>query len=184
MLSQRAIPSFVGGVSQVNFENLLDSNRSRLGCILLHYPRDAGGGVPGDFVIFPDPRPAAPPGGIYRGKGMFRVSVVVSAPALSLASDFAIHSDLAILSDSVIPSDFAIPSDPSPWPCDCRRHWCWAAPWGLCHFQKCQDFQRKYFGLRMTQTTDYFPTFLVTIFCQPKNHQLFKAGDFAFPRYT
>jgi len=34
----------------------------------------------------------------------------------------------------------------------------------------------------MTQTIDDFPTFLVAIFYQPENEQLFKAEDFAYPR--
>ena len=34
----------------------------------------------------------------------------------------------------------------------------------------------------MTQTINYSPTFLVTTFYQPKSCQLFKAGDFAYPR--
>ncbi len=33
----------------------------------------------------------------------------------------------------------------------------------------------------MVQTTNYFPTFLVTTFYQPKNGNFFKAGDFAYP---
>ncbi len=62
------------------------------------------------------------------------------------------------------------------------RH-CRAAPASTLSFcEKSQNFRWKYFGLRMTQTINYFPTFLVTTFYQPKSGQLFKAGDFAYPR--
>ena len=122
----------------------------------------AGRGGSGDFVIFPDPRRAPPApgdsGGIYRGKGMFRASVVVSGPTLSFASDFVIPSDFAIPSEFLIPSDFVTQSGPSPWPCDRRRRWRWASHLGTLSFFKKPNFD-KYSGFRMTQMTHYFRLF-------------------------
>ena len=100
---QRANASFVGGVSQVNSQNLLDSIPSRLGCILLHYPRDGGGALE-DFVIFRDFV-------VWRNLQGERGD---RGECSNIPADFVIPSDLVIVSDFVISSDFVIPTAASP----------------------------------------------------------------------
>jgi hypothetical protein len=60
-----------------------------------------------------------------------------------------------------------------------RRRWLRRRRQRLCHFLKnMSDFRWKNFELKMTQTNNYFPTFLVAIFYQRKNDQLSQGWGF------